>query len=106
MNKKTVLGKNFIIIENGKTFTVIDVESFPANKISERYKKILGYIPAKLVAINYRGILIPNLITEVTGVFRLKRVLVNNIEFKTPKAISKALGIETDFFPYNITEIK
>lgn len=85
----------------GVKFIVIDAEPYPAIKISERYKKILDLDSGQLVAVNYRGTLIPN-ITVQGGVARLTKVDVEGEIINRPGAISKALGIKDGMSPCEI----
>ena len=98
----TFVGKTF---KTGDvTFTVLKSETFPANKVSSRYKMILSFRAGLLVAVGFRGICIPN-ITYDKGVVRLTEVSVNGTVLSRPSDISRALGIEDPMVPYPLREV-
>ena len=87
---------------NGCSFTVTAVEPYPRDKVSEQYREILDLPPGMLVAVPYRGTLIPN-ITLKGGVARLTEVqVIGDSLLKRPGAISAALGIRYPFAGYRI----
>lgn len=91
MTSAELKGKQFSL-SNGITFKVLDVEFYPPSKVSRRNKILLDFEPNQLVAIDYRGTLIPNITTE-QGVACLKSVEANGKTLTRPKVISAALGI-------------
>ena len=96
-----LVGRTYVA-PNGCSFTVAAVESYPREKVNERYCEILNLPTAKFVAVSYRGTLIPN-ITLKGGVARLIEVEVTGGGvYKRPGAISAALGIRYPFAGYHI----
>lgn len=93
----SVVGDVFQV--NGVSFQVLEIEPYPEEKISPRYKAILKFGPGLVVAVLYRGILIPN-ITLKGGVVRLTKVEIDGKIFVGPKAISEALWIKRAMYPY------
>lgn len=104
MNTRKLIGKTYKTA-TGVTFTVLCVESYQKKDVSERYKPILGVKPGHLVAVNYRGTLIPNITLE-GGVARIISVSVGELTFDRPRAISEAIGIKDGLTPYIIKEVK
>jgi len=88
----------------GTTFKVLEVENYPAMKVSRHYRGILAFKPGILVAVGFRGTCIPN-ITSVGGVVRLTKVKVDDKTYDHPRAISEALGIELPMVPYPLEEL-
>jgi hypothetical protein len=86
------------------TFKVVNVDNFPADRVSERYRRILGIKPGFLVAVWHRGVCIPN-ITLRDGVARLTKVEVDGKVLDRPGAISKALGVSVPMSPYQLNEL-
>lgn len=86
------------------TFVVLEAESYPASKVSRRYRAVLGFKPGLLVAVGFRGICIPN-ITGHKGVTRLTKIEANGEVFDRPGDISKVLGVERPMTPYPIREL-
>jgi hypothetical protein len=95
-----IIGKKYVT-EGEVVFKVLGFEVYLKMEVSERYLGILDFDPGKLVAISYRGTLIPN-ITLKGGVVRLTKVQVKEQVFSSPKAISMALGIEEAMKPYGL----
>lgn len=97
-----IVGRTF---KKGSTvFMVMRAEPYPRDKISSQYKHLLNLPPGKLVAVSYRGTLIPN-ITVCGGVVRLTFVAVAGLCLSTPKAISEALGIRHPNYPYALRRV-
>ncbi len=91
MNKKDLIGNSYKLA-NGVVFKALGVEVYSAKKVSKKYEQILAIKHSHLVAINYRGTLIPN-ITFENGVVRLTSVEIGGKIFSRPSAISEALGV-------------
>lgn len=87
---QAVVGRTFR--GSGIVFMVMGIKPYPSDEVSPQYQQILAMPPGKLVAVSYRGTLIPN-ITVHGGVVRLTRIAVAGSILSTPKAISQALGI-------------
>ena len=97
-----IIGKKY---RTGKvTFTVLGAETYPAGKVSKRYKMILSFRSGLLVAVGFRGICIPN-ITYDKGVVRLTEIEVNGEIFNSPSTISSVLEIKDHMVPYPLREI-
>ena len=97
-----VIGKYF---RTGKTtFRVVEGESFPANRVSKRYKSILSFRPGLLVACGFRGVCIPN-ITRPRGVVRLTKIDIDGQVYDRPSTISQALGMKDPMVPYPLREL-
>jgi len=86
---------------SGCYFTVTAIEPYPDNKVSDRYKEILDLPVGVLVAVPYRGTLIPN-ITVKGGVVRLTGVAVKDETYKRPGEISATLGIKKALAGYRL----
>jgi hypothetical protein len=99
---RSVVGKIFRV--NGVEFRVIAIDPYPKSRVSERYKAILSFRPGLLVAVPYRGILIPN-ITLSKGVVRLIEVEVDGEVYKTPKTISQALKVLEAMCSYDLLRL-
>lgn len=96
-----LIGRKYMA-PNASSFTVTAIEPYPKDKVSESYREILDLPPGMLVAVPYRGTLIPN-ITLKGGVARLTEVTdAGGKVYKQPKAISAALGIRYPFAGYRI----
>ncbi len=104
MKAKEIIG-NFYKTKDGVEFQVLDAEFYSQRTVSFRYKRILDFKPGLLVAVAYRGALIPN-ITMDGGVARLTKVEVNGETFDRPHAISTAIGVKDDMSSYFIKDIK
>lgn len=89
---------------NGTSFTVTAIEPYPDNKVSDRYREILDLPEGVLVAVSYRGTLIPN-ITVNGGVVRLTEVKVRDETYNRPGAISAALGIKKALVGYRLDDV-
>lgn len=85
-------------------FMVMRAEPYPEDKISSRYKHLLNLPPGKLVAVSYRGTLIPN-ITLHGGVVRLTKIAVAGLILSTPKAMSEAVGVRHADYPYTLRRV-
>lgn len=97
-----IVGRTF---KKGSTvFMVMRAEPYPRDKISPQYKHLLGISPGKLVAVSYRGTLIPNISLQ-GGVVRLTSIAVAGSSISTPKAISEALGIGRPNYPYTLHRV-
>jgi hypothetical protein len=103
MGAKKLVGSSYKL-DNGIRFKVIDTELYPAREVSHKFKTILDFKAEHLVAISYRGTLIPNITLE-NGVVRLTKVEVDGKVFDRPGAISRALGIEEYLTAYDIKEV-
>jgi hypothetical protein len=97
---KSIIGKKYQTL-TGVEFEVLAVDIYQSADVSNQYKPILGFTKGELVAINYRGTLIPN-ITLPGEVIRLTKIAVAGKIFDRPKVISDALGIENALTPYII----
>lgn len=87
---------------NGCSFTVTAIDPYPKEKVSESYREILDLPAGMLVAVPYRGTLIPN-ITLRGGVARLMEVTgADGKAYKRPKDISAMLGIRYPFAGYRL----
>ena len=96
-----LIGRKYVA-HNGTVFTVMAVEPYPKDKVSDQYREILDLPSGMLAAGPYRGILIPNL-TRKSGVARLTEVqIAGGGILKRPKEISAALGIRYPFAGYRI----
>lgn len=104
MNTRFLIGKQFKTA-NGVIFTILDVQSYPKSKVGERYKRILNFKPGLLVAISFRGTLIPNITLE-GGVARLTSVEVDGNSINTTTAISAVVGVKEAMVAYSIKELK
>lgn len=102
MVKNEMIGKKYRI--GDVTFEILNVEEYPLEKVSERYKELLKFRPGHLVAVMYRGTLIPN-ITVDDGVVRIREVSVDGKAYDRPGAISAAIGIDEAMYAYEITEV-
>lgn len=92
-----------IYTANGVQFKVTKIDPYPRSRISDRYREILYFPPGVLVAIPYRGTLIPN-ITLSKGVVRLLEVEVDGELYDNPKAISQTLKVEEAMYSYDLTK--
>ena len=96
-----LVGRKYVAPDE-RSFTVIAVEPYSRDKVSDQYREILDLPPGMLVAVPYRGTLIPN-ITLKGGVARLTKVqIAGGSVLKRPGAISAALGIRYPFSGYRI----
>jgi len=95
-----VIGKKYATSE-GVEFKVMEIEAYPKLEISERYLGILDLALGQLVAVRYRGTLIPN-ITLKGGVVRITKAEIDGQIFSRPKTISAALGIKEAMKPYEL----
>ncbi len=87
---------------NNIVFRVLDIEPYPRNKVSKQYLEIFNFPAGVLIAVLYRGILIPN-ITFTGGVVRLMKVkIINGDVYNNPKAISEVLGVEKAMCSYDL----
>ena len=86
------------------TFKVVEAETYPATKVSRRYKGILAFKPGFLVAVGFRGTCIPN-ITGGNGVVRLTKIEVDGEIFDRPSTISEVLGVERPMTPYQLRQL-
>lgn len=91
--------------EAGVKFTVAGIRNYPEAEVSDRYKGILAFNPGYLVAVSYRGSLIPN-ITLDEGVVRILAVVIDGKSLIHPHAISQALGVKESMTPYTIKKVK
>jgi hypothetical protein len=93
--------------KRGRTiFMVMDIEPYPEERIKPQFKdRLMRLKSGKLVAVTYRGTLIPN-ITLRGGVVRLTRIAIDGEVLSGPRAISKALGINTAHYPYTLRRVK
>ncbi|MEK7062290.1 MAG: hypothetical protein AAB504_03135 [Patescibacteria group bacterium] len=98
---QSVLGSNYEV--NGVHFQVLGIEPYPRKKISKQYKEILKFRSGVLVAIPYRGTLIPN-ITIRGGVVRIIKIDVYCSTYKNPKAICEALEVREAIYPYDLSK--
>ncbi|MFA6383335.1 MAG: hypothetical protein WCX17_02840 [Parcubacteria group bacterium] len=98
---QSILGSAYNIPGKYAVFQVMEIEPYPKEKVSKRYKEILKFRPGVLVAVPYRGILIPN-ITITGGAVRLLQVEVDGDIFKNPKAICEAIGVTEAMHPYDL----
>jgi hypothetical protein len=98
---QSILGNAYNIPGKYAIFTVVQIKPYSRGEVSKRYKEILRFRSGVLVAVPYRGILIPN-ITITGGVVRLLQVEVDGEIFKTPKAICEAIGVTEAMHPYNL----
>lgn len=105
MKATDVIGNRYKLMGDGKVFTVLGAEAYPASKVSKRYKPILDFKPGLLVAISYRGALIPN-ITMEGGVVRITKIELKDKAYDRPHAISQAIGIKEDMIPCYIWKLK
>ncbi len=96
---KELVGKKFRTGEIG--FKILEIEPYSKRLVSDRYKKILAFREGFLVAVGFRGTLIPN-ITLKDGVVRLTKIEISGQVFDRPKVISAALGIEEAMQPYEL----
>jgi len=96
-----LVGKNYT--RHGRIFEVISVIPYPENEISNQYKEIMEFWPGVLVAVMFRGTLIPN-ITVRGGVVRLTGIKIAGREFTRPGEISRALRLKESMYAYKITE--
>jgi hypothetical protein len=99
---KTILGSSFEV--NGVRFKVLGADKFPIDFVSPRYQKILEFPVGKMVAVSFRGTLIPN-ITMKGGVTRLTQIEVMGLVYDRPKHISEALLIGEAMRAYDLEEI-
>ena len=88
---------------SGCVFIVTAIEPYPDNKVSDRYKEILDLAVGVLVAVPYRGTLIPN-ITLKGGVARLTEVTVKDETYYRPSTISAVLGIKKALVGYRLAD--
>lgn len=96
---KELVGRKF---RTGEVdFKVLEIKPYSNRLVSDRYKKILAFREGFLVAVGFRGTLIPN-ITLKGGVARLTKIEINGQVFDRPKAISAALGIKEAMQPYEL----
>jgi hypothetical protein len=91
--------------ETGLKFKVVQAEDYPTAKIGKQFKKILALKAGYLVAISYRGTLIPN-ITLDEGVARLTSVEVEGKVLSRPNAISQAIGIKVPMTAYELRKVE
>lgn len=98
---RSVLGNAYNVKGEYAVFQVVQIKPYPKDKISERYKGILKFHPDVLVAISYRGTLIPNIILT-GGVVRLLQVEVEGKIYDSPKAICEVLGVKEVMWPYEL----
>lgn len=103
MNTRYLIGKQYKTA-TGIIFKIGNIESYPKTKVSDRYKAILAIKPGCLVAISFRGHLIPNMTLE-EGVGRLTAVEIDGKPIKGASAISKAIGIDKPMIGYSMSEI-
>lgn len=85
----------------GVSFRVLGIIPYTVGNVSKRYEEILKFPSGLLIAIAYRGTLIPN-ITLKGGVVCLTKVEVKGEVYKTPKTISETLKIEEAMYPYDL----
>lgn len=97
-----LVGKKFK--RRGMVFEITSIDSYPEKRISKRYKEIIEFRPDLLVAIDYRGTLIPN-ITVKGGVVRITGIRIGNTINDKPGKISEALKINKAMYAYKITKI-
>ncbi len=102
MSKDDYIGKKYAV--GSVTFEIVDVEEYPADKVSEQYKDILKFRAGYLVAVTYRGIFIPNITVE-HGVIRLNKILVTGRIYERPGAISEVLDIDESMYAYELTQL-
>lgn len=95
-----MVGRTFLS-PSGRSFTIVKIEPYPANKISSRYREIHRQPLGVLVAVPYRGTLIPN-VTVKGGVVRLTTVEIDGQLYKRPGEISTSLGVVEAFIGYPI----
>ena len=86
-------------------FMVLDVQPYPSDRVSTAYRRVLGAPLGTLMAISYRGTLIPNIAVR-GGVVRLTKIAVRGMIISTPKAISEALGVNSAYHPYAIHRLE
>lgn len=96
------LGRRFI--RNGRCFTVLAVEPYPDDKVTPRHREILGLAAGQLVAVPYRGALIPNITLGRRGVVRLTAIEMGGKVLGRPGKISAALEINQAYRAYTISE--
>lgn len=99
---QSVVGSSFIL--NGITFKVLEIIPYPKKNVSPQYREILDFNPGLLVAVAYRGTLIPN-ITLSDGVVRLTKIEIAGKIINKPGAISKALRITEAMTSYEIKKV-
>lgn len=83
------------------TFRVLGIDPYPKGRVSTQHREVLGFPSGVLVAVPYRGILIPN-VTLSDGVVRLTKVEVNGEAYSTPKAISEVLAVKKAMYQYDL----
>lgn len=99
----TLVGKTFR--KDRTVFMVMEIDPYPEDRISSQFREKLADLPPQhLVAVAYRGILIPN-ITLKGGVARLTKVAVAGQTLTGPKAISAALGVNTPYHAYQLQRV-
>lgn len=99
---KSITGNAYRV--NGVTFKVVAAEAYQKEKVSDRYREILKFRKGVVVAVAFRGTLIPN-VTLKDGVARLTEVEVAGVNYKNPKAISQALGISEAMYAYDLEKL-
>ena len=97
-----LVGRKYI--RRGRKFEILSVVPYPENDISKRYKGIIEFQPGALVAVMFRGTLIPN-ITVKGGAVRITGIRIAGKEITRPGEISYALNINEAMYAYKITEI-
>jgi len=100
MSKQQLVGTTYHL--GNIAFQVLKTDPYPKSRVAKWYREILSFPPGVLVAVPYRGILIPN-ITTTDGVMRLIKVEVVGIVYSSPKAISEALGVKQSMHQYCIS---
>ena len=89
----------------GIVFMVMEVEAYPRDRVTPQFREVLNAPPGTLVAIPYRGTLIPN-ISVRGGVVRLTKIAVLGSVCKTPKTISESLGVIQPYRLYTLHRIE
>lgn len=95
---ENIVGKRFV--RCGRAFTVKSVDLYPAEKVSRQHVEILSIPAGNLVAVPYRGTLIPNITLGRTGVVRLIEIEMGGKTYNRPSTISEALGINQPYRAY------
>jgi len=99
-----IIGRKFLV--NGVRFTVCDTEPYAPGRITPQYRDLLKFPAGQVVAISYRGTLIPNITLGANeGVVRLTTVKVGEQVLTKPGQISRVLKLSSDMRAYALTPV-
>lgn len=87
--------------EGNTVFKVLKVKPYQEHQVKPAYRDVLSFKSGMLVAVNFRGTLIPN-ITLRGGVVRLLEVQVGDRIYSRPSDICRALGVQHPMRPYRL----